>query len=72
MHPMAGGKRKSQGLGAIRRREKSKARWLALQRNDNSTQALEELAENIARGKESNNPTPQKYVLIIDIGQKNL
>ena len=59
---MAGGKRKSQGLGAIARREKSKARWLAMQKDGNSSQALEELAENIARGTDSNNPAPQRYV----------
>ena len=64
---MAGGKRKSQGLGAIARREKSRARWLAMQSKDNSSQALEELAENIARGGESSNTTPQTYVLIIDV-----
>ena len=56
---MAGGKRKSQGLGAIARREKSRARWLAMQPQDNSGRALEDLAENIARGGESSNPGPQ-------------
>lgn len=64
---MAGGKRKSQGLGAIARREKSRARWLAMQSKDNSSQALEELAENIARGGESSNTAAQTYVLIIDV-----
>ena len=38
---MTGGKWKSQGLDAIARREKSKAQWLAMQKNDNSSHALE-------------------------------
>ena len=59
---MAGGKRKSQGLGAIARREKSRARWLALQKGGSSSQYLEILAEDIARGADSTNPTPQRYV----------
>lgn len=67
---MAGGKRKSQGLGAIARREKSKARWLAMQKDGTSSQALEDLAENIARGRESSNPAQQVYVLIFDIGHR--
>ena len=60
---MAGGKRKSQGLGAIARRAKSKARWLAMQQNDNSNAELEALAENIARGNSPHNPGPQVYVV---------
>ena len=34
-----------------------------MQQNDNSNAGLEELAENIAQGREPNNPGPQVYVL---------
>ena len=56
MQPYDGDKRKWQGLGPIARREKSKARWLAMQKNGNSSQALEELAENIAQNKQVKQP----------------
>ncbi len=68
---MAGGKRKSQGVGAIARREKSKARWLAMCKKENSIQELEELAENIARGREAATPAPEMYVIVSYTNYKN-
>ena len=57
---MTGGKWKSEGLGPIARREKSKVRWLAMQKNGNSSQVLEELAKNITQKKRVKRPDTTK------------
>lgn len=56
------GRAKIIGFGCHPQKEKARVGWLAMQKSGKSSNNLEVLAENITKGRESYNPTSQKYV----------